>query len=60
MNTALMQAGYIIAIIPPLKQAEYIAAAEKTRKNDADFIELTASCVYETQKDLLRMVNEIN
>ena len=57
MNAALMQAGYIIAIIPPLKRAEYISALEKAHKNDADFIELIASCVYETQKDLLRVAN---
>ena len=57
MNVALMQAGYIIAVIPPLKRSEYISALEKAHKNDADFIELIASCVYETQKDLLRVVN---
>ena len=57
MNVALMQAGYIIAIIPPLKRVEYINALEKAHKDDADFIELLASCVYETQKDLLRMAN---
>ena len=57
MNLVLMQAGYIIAVIPPLKRSEYISALEKAHKNDADFIELIASCVYETQKDLLRMAN---
>lgn len=57
MNVALVQAGYIIAIIPPLRRAEYINALEKAHKNDSDFIRLIASCVYETQKDLLRMAN---
>jgi len=57
MNVALMQAGYIIAIIPPLKRSEYISALEKAHKNDTDFIKLIASCVYETQNDLLRMAN---
>ena len=57
MNAALMQAGYIIAIIPPLKRSEYISALEKAHKNDADFIKLIALCFYETQKDLLRMAN---
>ncbi|RKY34809.1 MAG: Fic family protein [Candidatus Omnitrophota bacterium] len=57
MNVVLMQAGYIIAIIPPLKRAEYISNLEKAHKNDTDFIKLIASCVYETQKDLLRMAN---
>ncbi len=57
MNVALVQAGYIIAIIPPLKRSEYISALEKAHKNDTDFIKLIASCVYETQNDLLRMAN---
>lgn len=57
MNAALMQAGYIIAVIPPVRRAEYIGALEKAHRNDADFIELVASSVYETQKDLLRMIN---
>lgn len=56
MNLALIQAGYIISIIPPIKRAEYISALEKAHKNETDFINLIASCVYETQKDLLRMV----
>lgn len=57
MNVALMQAGYTIAIIPPLKRSEYIAALEKAHKNDTDFVELIASCVYQTQQDFLRMAN---
>ncbi|MBL7132348.1 MAG: Fic family protein [Candidatus Omnitrophica bacterium] len=57
MNVALMQTGYIIAIIPPLKRAEYISALEKAHKDDTDFIKLIASCVHETQKDFLRMAN---
>ena len=58
MNVALMQAGYMITIIPPLKRSKYISALEKAHKNDADFLKLIASCVYETQKDLLRIANE--
>jgi len=57
MNVALVQAGYAIAVIPPLKRADYIAALEKAHENDADFIALIALCVYETQQDLLRMMN---
>lgn len=57
MNLALMQAGYIIAIVPLSKRADYVTALEKSHENDTDFIELIASCVYETQKDLLRMTN---
>ncbi len=57
MNVALMQARYTIAMIPPLKRSEYVAALEKAHKNDADFIELIASCAYQTQQDFLRMAN---
>ncbi len=57
MNVALMQTGYTIAIIPPLRRVEYISALEKTHKSDTDFIELIASCVYQTQQDFLRMAN---
>ena len=56
-NVALMQAGYVVAIIPPLKRSEYISSLEKAHVNDSGFIKLLALCVYETQKDLLRMVN---
>ena len=57
MNIALMQAGYTIALISPLKRAEYISALEAAHKNDAAFITLIAESVYETQKDFLRMMN---
>lgn len=57
MNVALMQAGYTIAIIPPLRRSEYITVLEKAHKNDADFVELIAACVYQTQQDFLRMAN---
>ncbi|MCD6533481.1 MAG: Fic family protein [Deltaproteobacteria bacterium] len=54
-NVALMQAGYVVAIIPPLKRSEYISTLEKSHADDSDLIELFALCVYETQKDLVRM-----
>lgn len=57
MNVALMQAGYIIAIVPPLRRADYINALEKAHKDETDFITLIAACVHETQKDLLRIAN---
>ena len=61
MNLALLQTGYTIAIIPPFKRAEYIMTLEKAHLNDKDFIKLIASCLYETQKDLLRILNgEVN
>lgn len=56
MNLALVQAGYSIAIIPPIMRRDYIAALEKAHTNDRDFIHLIAGMVKETQKDLLRLL----
>ena len=50
-----MQAGYLIAIIPPVIRNQYIAALEKAHSNDSEFVELIAQAIYETQKDYLRL-----
>jgi Fic family protein len=57
MNTALIQDGYMIAIIPPILRAEYIALLEKAHKNDNPFIEFIAERVYETQKEIVRLLH---
>lgn len=56
MNLALVQAGYSIAIIPPVMRRDYIAALEKAHTNDRDFVSLIATMVRETQKDMLRLL----
>lgn len=55
MNLMLLQAGYTIAIIPPILRAQYIQSLEKAHDNDADFIRLIAQTVKETQQDYLRL-----
>jgi len=55
MNLALLQAGYTIAIIPPIMRSTYIGALEKAHENDHDFIMFIAHMVKETQKDYLRL-----
>jgi len=55
MNTALIQDGYMIAIIPPVLRAEYIALLEKAHTNDKPFVEFIAERVYETQKEVIRL-----
>ena len=55
MNLVLLQAGYTIAIIPPILRSEYIAALEKAHVEDSSFIHLIARMVKETQKDYLRL-----
>lgn len=56
MNLVLLQAGYTIAIIPPVVRAQYIQALEKAHTDDRPFIEFIAQRVYETQKDYLRLL----
>lgn len=59
MNLILLQAGYIVAIIPPPLRRQYISSLEKSsvKKDDSDFIKLIAQCVKETHNDYLRMLN---
>lgn len=57
MNTALIQDGYMMAIIPPILRAEYIALLEKAHKDDKPFIEFIADRVYETQKEIIRLLH---
>lgn len=57
MNLILIQAGYNIALISPVRRAEYISSIEQAHKNDSDFINLVCGSVIETQKDYLRMLN---
>lgn len=56
MNLLLLQEGYNIALIPPVLRSEYIASIESAHENEKDFIKLICRCVYETQKDYLRML----
>lgn len=55
MNLILIQAGYCIAVIPPVLRSEYIASLEKAHVDDDDFIDLIGRMVRETQKDYLRL-----
>lgn len=55
MNLILLQAGYNIAIIPPVMRQGYIETLEKAHTDDKDFIGLIARMVRETQKDYLRL-----
>jgi Fic family protein len=61
MNLALIQDGYGIAIIPPVRRGEYIDAlrASQRAKNpdNTAFLRLIAECVIETQKDYCRLLN---
>ena len=61
MNLALIQDGYGIAIIPPVRRGEYIdalRASQRAKKPDnTAFLSLIAECVIETQKDYCRLLD---
>ena len=57
MNIALIQEGYLLAIIPPILRNEYISLLEKAHKNDKQFIEFIAERVKESQKEIMRLLH---
>lgn len=57
MNLILMRAGYSITIIPPIYRSEYISCAYQGNKgSNAEFVNFLSSMVYESQKEMLRML----
>ena len=58
MNLVLLQEGYTIALIPPVRRVDYLQALEKAHTSDSDFLLLIAEAVKETQKDYLRLLGE--
>ncbi len=61
MNLALLQAGYNIAIIPPVVRADYIRALQETNHNNfAPFINFISEMVLESQKEYLRIIESLS
>ena len=57
MNTALIQDGYMITIIPPALRTEYIRLLELAHTNAKPFNEFIAERVYETEKEIIRLLH---
>jgi len=57
MNTALIQDGYVLAIIPPVLRHEYITLLEKAHKDDRPFMDFIAERVMESQKEIIRLLH---
>lgn len=61
MNLALLQAGYPVTIIPPVIRSDYIAALrESNRGNNGPFINFISCCVWESQKEYLRLLDNLD
>jgi len=57
MNLALLQAGYPIAVIPPVLRSDYIYLISLANKGDCEqFFNFISSVEYESTKEYLRMV----
>jgi Fic family protein len=60
MNLALLQAGYPIAIIPPMLRGDYIDALKASnRGNKQPFINLLSNMLCESQRDYLRLLSNL-
>lgn len=57
MNTALIQDGYLLAIIPPILRNDYISLLEKAHKEDKPFIDFIAERVKESEKEIMRLLH---
>lgn len=61
MNLALLQAGYPIAIIPPVVRPDYIEALKISNSgDDQPFIRLLSNMVWESQRDYLRLLRTLS
>jgi Fic family protein len=57
MNLALLQAGYPIAVIPPVLRGDYIYLISLANKGDREqFFNFISSVEYESAREYLRMV----
>jgi Fic family protein len=57
MNTALIQDGYMLAIIPPVLRHEYISLLERAHEDDQPFMDFIAERVLESEKEIMRLLN---
>ena len=57
MNLALLQDGYMLAIVPPVTRHDYIQFLERAHKDETLFINFIAERINETQKDIMRLLH---
>lgn len=57
MNTALIQDGYLPAVIPPVVRHEYIELLERAHRDDKPFEKFIAERVIESQKEIMRLLH---
>ena len=55
MNLALIQDGYLPAVVPPILRGDYVSLLERAHRDDGDFIEFIAERELASQKEMLRL-----
>ncbi len=55
MNLALLQDGYLPAVVPPILRGDYVSLLERAHRDDRDFMEFIAEREFESQKEMLRL-----
>lgn len=61
LNLALLQAGYGLAIIPPILRSQYISAVALAKKGQVQsFLDFIVEIVWESQKDYLRVLKALS
>jgi len=58
-NTALIQDGYLLAIVPPVLRNDYLTAVKAYQScNDAElFFAFIAELVLESEKEIIRLLD---
>ena len=56
LNLLLLQKGYNMALISPVRRPDYIASIETAHTDALPYLQLIARSIIETQKDYLRML----
>ena len=59
MNAALIQDGYLLAVVPPILRQEYMTAISRYQKNGAadQFCDFIAERILESEKDMMRLLD---
>ncbi len=55
MNLALIQDGYLPAIVPPILRRDYVSLLERVHRDKRDFKEFIAEREFGSQKEMLRL-----
>lgn len=55
MNLALIQDGYLPAVVPPILRGDYVSLLERAQRDDGDFVEFIAERELASQKEMLRL-----